>query len=226
MGRGRRSRWAAGAAWAAWAAWGAAALGGGGVGPAEGAKGGAVSCGSLVKLVAAGRGVRLHSHEVAYGGGSGQQSVTGFPTPGDAGSFWRVTGAAGEPCDQGTPVSSGKRVRLQHSTTGRWLHSHLIAAPLSGRFHQEVSAYGGADQSNADDVWVVEGKAGGDWITGPTAGVHLKHEATGRYLTATGKEFGSPIQGHTEIVASTKPDTKWYANEGIYFPVRGSDGLD
>lgn len=31
---------------------------------------------------------RLHSHEVPYGSGSGQQSVTGFPDVDDANSYW------------------------------------------------------------------------------------------------------------------------------------------
>lgn len=37
----------------------------------------------------------LHSHEVAYGygRGSGQQSVTGYPTTESAGSLWVVRGS-------------------------------------------------------------------------------------------------------------------------------------
>jgi dolichyl-phosphate-mannose--protein O-mannosyl transferase len=31
---------------------------------------------------------RLHSHDVPYGSGSGQQSVTGFPTVDDSNSYW------------------------------------------------------------------------------------------------------------------------------------------
>jgi hypothetical protein len=31
---------------------------------------------------------RLHSHDVPYGSGSGQQSVTGFPNVDDANSYW------------------------------------------------------------------------------------------------------------------------------------------
>ena len=31
---------------------------------------------------------RLHSHDVPYGSGSGQQSVTGFPSVDDANSYW------------------------------------------------------------------------------------------------------------------------------------------
>ena len=38
-----------------------------------------VTCTSAIKLQNVQRGVRLHSHEVKYGSGSGQQSVTGKP---------------------------------------------------------------------------------------------------------------------------------------------------
>lgn len=37
-----------------------------------------VTCTSVIKLQNVQRGVRLHSHEVKYGSGSGQQSVTGI----------------------------------------------------------------------------------------------------------------------------------------------------
>lgn len=32
--------------------------------------------------------LKLHSHEVTYGTGSGQQSVTGFIGDGDANDYW------------------------------------------------------------------------------------------------------------------------------------------
>jgi len=49
-----------------------------------------VTCGSVVKLQHLGTGADLHSHEVAYGSGSGQQSVTAMADPEDANSFWAV----------------------------------------------------------------------------------------------------------------------------------------
>ncbi len=39
-----------------------------------------VTCGSVVKLKHKATGARLHSHQVNYATGSGQQSVTGFPS--------------------------------------------------------------------------------------------------------------------------------------------------
>jgi hypothetical protein len=44
---------------------------------------------------------RLHSHEVKYGSGSGQQSVTGFKGTEDINSFWVVRGPNGAHCRQG-----------------------------------------------------------------------------------------------------------------------------
>lgn len=49
-----------------------------------------LTCGSLLKLVNTDYGVRLHSHNVGYGSGSGQQSVTGLTDTTDAGSYWQV----------------------------------------------------------------------------------------------------------------------------------------
>lgn len=51
-----------------------------------------VSCGSVIKLQHANTGVNLHSHEISYGSGSGQQSVTGFTGGDDANDYWSVRG--------------------------------------------------------------------------------------------------------------------------------------
>ncbi len=49
-----------------------------------------VTCGTVLKLKHASNAAQLHSHEIAYGSGSGQQSVTGNPSLDDAGSYWVV----------------------------------------------------------------------------------------------------------------------------------------
>ena len=69
----------------------------------------------------------------SYGTGSGQQSVTGYPDGDDSNSLWVVRPALGEAHPQGTRVSKGMRIRLQHLETRRWLHSHSHLSPLSGR---------------------------------------------------------------------------------------------
>lgn len=47
------------------------------------AKASFVTCGSVVKLLNVDYRSRLHSHDVKYGTGSGQQSVTGVETSDD-----------------------------------------------------------------------------------------------------------------------------------------------
>ena len=51
-----------------------------------------VTCSSVVKLESISEHVRLHSHDVKYGSGSGQQSVTGMPTTDDVNSHWQILG--------------------------------------------------------------------------------------------------------------------------------------
>ena len=51
-----------------------------------------VTCGSLIKLAHESTKANLHSHDIAYGTGSGQQSVTGNADLGDANSMWVVRG--------------------------------------------------------------------------------------------------------------------------------------
>nr|XP_011460865.1 PREDICTED: stromal cell-derived factor 2-like protein isoform X2 [Fragaria vesca subsp. vesca] len=43
---------------------------------------------SVLKLMHERTKFRLHSHDMSYGSGSGQQSVTAFPNVDDANSYW------------------------------------------------------------------------------------------------------------------------------------------
>nr|CAB3482662.1 unnamed protein product [Digitaria exilis] len=47
-----------------------------------------ITYGSVIKLMHERTKFRLHSHDVPYGSGSGQQSVTSFPNVDDANSYW------------------------------------------------------------------------------------------------------------------------------------------
>ena len=110
-----------------------------------------VTFGSWVKLAHKATGYRLHSHDITYGTGSRQQSVTGFPHGDDSNSLFRVTCQIGQVCRSGTSVQCGDVIRLQHQNTKKYLHSHSnIASPLSN--NQEVSAH---DRSDTNDYWKV-----------------------------------------------------------------------
>jgi len=183
-----------------------------------------VTCGSSIKLLHASTKYRLHSHEVAYGSGSGQQSVTCFEGGDDANSYWTVQagmGAKAEACPQGTVLKHGSIIRFQHASTKKWLHSHLHQSPLSG--NQEVSCYGGQDQSDTGDNWRVELEKGSTWVK--DGKVRLVHVDTEKSLGSHDKKFGRPIAGQQEVCAFQPKNANglWMATEGVYMPMAGSE---
>ncbi|XP_062520551.1 stromal cell-derived factor 2-like [Corticium candelabrum] len=178
-----------------------------------------VTCGSVIKLAHIQSNVRLHSHEVRYGSGSGQQSVTGVTDTGDANSYWVVKGTQDKPCKRGVPIKCGTVIRLNHLQTRLNLHSHFFQSPLSN--NQEVSAFGENGEGDSGDYWTVQ--CDDDFWRRDDI-IHLKHKDTGRYLHASHNQFGRPISGQREICAipSQGQDTLWQAMEGIY--LKPSDG--
>lgn len=177
-----------------------------------------VTCGSVVKLQHANTGVNLHSHEISYGSGSGQQSVTGYTGGDDANDYWAVRGSEVDSCPQGTPLSSGSKIKLYHSSTQKWLHSHLFPSPLTN--NQEVSAFGSSDSSDTGDIWILEwDKSVPTWQQDQP--VKLKHADTSTYLSSHSKKFNRPITGQQEICTKAKSkDANWLATEGVYFPAQ------
>eukprot|EP01031_Cornospumella_fuschlensis_P034455 gene34455-41708_t len=108
---------------------------------------GPVTCGSVIKLVHKESGNNLHSHNIAWGSGSGQQSVTTNKARNEKSSLWQVKeGHHLASCEIGAPIKCGDVIRLEHVDTGKNLHSHLFKAPISGQ--QEVSGFG--DRGNGD----------------------------------------------------------------------------
>ncbi|KAL6993106.1 hypothetical protein U1Q18_011225 [Sarracenia purpurea var. burkii] len=95
-----------------------------------------ITYGSVIKLMHERTKFRLHSHDVPYGSGSGQQSVTGFPNVDDSNSYWIVRPVPDSYAKQGDTIKMGTIVRLQHMRTRKWLHSHLHASPISGNLEQ------------------------------------------------------------------------------------------
>ncbi|XP_044181397.1 stromal cell-derived factor 2-like [Acropora millepora] len=172
-----------------------------------------VTCGSVLKLLNPKHNVRLHSHEVKYGSGSGQQSVTGVENADDGNSYWAIRGKTDAPCKRGNPIKCGSTLRLQHLATKRNLHSHYFQSPIS--HNQEVSAFGENGQGDEGDHWSVVCKSK-FWERQEK--VRFKHSATKVYLHITGEQFGRPIQGQREVSGYSYPETgnEWKAMEGIY----------
>ncbi|KAL7419119.1 Dolichyl-phosphate-mannose--protein mannosyltransferase 1 [Cryptotrichosporon argae] len=125
-----------------------------------------VSLGSIVSIRHVHtQGGYLHSHASAYPGGSKQQQITLYPHV-DENNLWRIVnesapdGPASYPWNE-LPIEhvlNGARIRLEHVTTEKRLHSHDVRPPVSEvDFQNEVSGYGfpgfGGD---ANDDFIVE----------------------------------------------------------------------
>ncbi|CAI2174535.1 830_t:CDS:10 [Funneliformis geosporum] len=155
---------------------------------------------------------------LAIRSGSGQQSVTGLPNADDPDSLWIIKGAHGESCLRGEAIKCGSIIRLQHSSSGKLLHSHYHHSPISKQ--QEVSAFDGFDTG---DNWKLTclNKSSIYWLREQK--VQFMHLETSSYLSAN-KDYiyNNPIHGQIEVSASKKfgQDTEWIAQEGIYFADR------
>lgn len=150
--------------------------------------------------------------------------MTGFPQANDANSYWMVKPAAGGKCGQGEALANGAQFRLQHLQTRKWLHSHNHQSPISQ--NQEVSAFGGEEESNEGDNWKIELSAGDtEWRRDKK--VRLVHTVTKVMLHSHQHKFGRPIAGQFEVCGSKSRDQNnfWLAAEGIYLPAVGSDEL-
>ncbi|KAI8881956.1 hypothetical protein K501DRAFT_252238 [Backusella circina FSU 941] len=174
-----------------------------------------VTCASTVKLTNKANGHKLHSHGVSYGSGSGQQSVTGFAAADDGNSFWMIEASSGKYCSRGEPVACGSTIRLRHTNTKSYLHSHNHKSPLSNQ--QEVSCYDGQDQG---DNWKVECLEKGDkyWIREKP--IQLVHQESNTYLSSFQQhQFGQPIPGQLEVACAkgASKNSVWMAQEGVYF---------
>ncbi|XP_077149540.1 stromal cell-derived factor 2-like protein 1 [Ranitomeya variabilis] len=172
-----------------------------------------VTCGSVVKLLNTRHNVRLHSHDVKYGSGSGQQSVTGVETSDDANSYWRIRGKKDGDCTRGEPIKCGETIRLTHVNTGKNLHSHHFSSPLSN--NQEVSAFGDNGEGDDLDTWTVQ-CSDSLWEREDT--VRFKHVGTSVYLTVTGEQYSHPIRGQREVhgITSANANNYWKTMEGVF----------
>ncbi|CUM65149.1 uncharacterized protein PRCAT00002776001 [Priceomyces carsonii] len=127
-----------------------------GVGPRE------VTIGhSIVTLKNQGlTGGLLHSHVQTFPEGSKQQQVTTYSHK-DANNHWIFQRPRWEPyydTDNSEDIEyviDGMSVRIMHPMTGRNLHTHDIAAPLS-KSEYEVACYGNLTIGDQKDNWVVE----------------------------------------------------------------------
>ncbi|KAJ4763329.1 Stromal cell-derived factor 2-like protein [Rhynchospora pubera] len=185
------------------------------------AEGVEVTYGSVIKLMHERTKFRLHSHDVPYGSGSGQQSVTGFQGVDDSNSYWVVKPVPDTSAKQGDAITHGTVLRLQHMRSRKWLHSHLHASPISGNL--EVSCFGSDQDSDTGDHWRLEIEGSGKtWKQDQK--VRFKHVDTQGYLHSHDKKYTRIAGGQQEVcgVREKRADNVWLAGEGVYLPVNSS----
>lgn len=100
----------------------------------------------------------LHSHVQTYPEGSGQQQITCYHHK-DANNDWFLwpnrTQLILDPEAPLSYIRDKQVIRLIHAQTGRNLHSHSVAAPVT-KADYEVSCYGNTTVGDEKDHWQVE----------------------------------------------------------------------
>ena len=158
----------------------------------------------------------LHSHIQTFPTGSMQQQVTCYHYK-DDNNHWLITPKWGDaPVDNDQPIKflqNGDVIRLVHSATGRNLHSHPIAAPVT-KEAWEVAAYGNWTIGDENDHWEVvivddthrsRKDAEDGRIHSLTTRMRFKHATLGCYLRAANAVL--PQWGFKQVeVTCTKED--------------------
>lgn len=155
----------------------------------------------------------LHSHVQTYPDGSGQQQVTCYHHK-DSNNEWVFHPLREEKeweAEEEIRFLSDKSVvRLIHSQTGRNLHSHSVAAPITKK-HNEVSCYGNSTIGDEKDNWIIE--VVNDAISRDysklrtlTTAFRLRNQVLGCYLRAGNVNL--PQWGFKQIEVTCTKDNK------------------
>ncbi|BFZ53342.1 Dolichyl-phosphate-mannose--protein mannosyltransferase 2 [Savitreella phatthalungensis] len=179
----------------------------------------AIGSRATIKNMGYGGGL-LHSHVQTFPEGSQQQQVTCYHHK-DANNDWFFYPSRDQPeydqADAEAPIrflADGDVVRLIHAQTGRNLHSHNIAAPVT-KADYEVSCYGNLTIGDEKDHWQVEvvkdlRNRDKSRVRSLTSVLRFRHTAEGCYLRAANVNL--PQWGFKQIEVtcdkkSTKDDT-------------------
>jgi len=133
----------------------------------------------------------LHSHVQTYPEGSTQQQITCYHHKDANNEWWFYPNRAEPEYNPEGPikfVGDGDVLRLIHSQTGRNLHSHEVAAPIT-KADREVSCYGNTTVGDEKDHWtmeIVKDVSSNDRtrVRTLTTAFRLKHTVLGCYLRA------------------------------------------
>lgn len=162
----------------------------------------------------------LHSHVQTYPEGSKQQQVTCYHHK-DDNNHWTIRpprnydqGLYEQPDDEDFIrfVKDGDIVRLQHTSTGRSLHSHPVAAPVTTS-QWEVSCYGNETIGDIQDNWIVEivddfVYQDKERVRSLTTRFRLRHQKQGCLLTADNSVLPQWGFKQTEVYCDKNNDTE------------------
>lgn len=186
-------------------------------------------------------GALLHSHVQTYPEGSEQQQVTTYSFS-DANNDWifqrpRSEDPWTEEKDNNSAIEyvlGDHPIRLVHKLTGKNLHTHPVAAPVS-KNEYEVAGYGSNDVGDPFDNWIVEivdqrGSEDKTQLHPLTTSFRLRSEQMGCYLAQTGNVLPEWGFRQSEVACVKNPfrrdkRTWWnietHTNEGL--PLPGDD---
>ncbi|KAI9257774.1 Dolichyl-phosphate-mannose-protein mannosyltransferase-domain-containing protein [Helicostylum pulchrum] len=162
----------------------------------------------------------LHSHVQTYPEGSKQQQVTCYHHK-DDNNHWTIRPPRSydasyyeNPEDESFIrfVKDGDLVRLQHTSTGRNLHSHPVNAPVTSA-QWEVSCYGNETVGDIQDNWKVEivddfVYQDKERVRSLTTRFRLRHEKMGCLLTADNGVLPQWGFKQTEVYCDKRNDTE------------------
>ncbi|KAF7331041.1 Glycosyltransferase family 39 protein [Mycena venus] len=176
------------------------------------------------------QGGYLHSHAHNYPSGTKQQQITLYPHR-DQNNDWRIYNATWEePEPNGALkfITDKMRVKLQHISTEKRLHSHDFRPPVSDvDFQNEVSAYGMAGfEGDANDDWWVEivhgdkrDRESGKRLRTLRTKFRLRHALTGCYLFSHKvklPEWGFEQQEVTCNKNAVMANSLWYVETSMH----------
>lgn len=139
-------------------------------------------------------GALLHSHVQTYPEGSNQQQVTTYSYA-DSNNDWSFQRARELTSWNSNEteveyVTADNAYRLIHQMTGKNLHTHPVAAPVS-KNEYEVAGYGSVDFGDPYDNWIIEvvdqkGDEDKTQLHPLTSSFRIKSQHLGCYLAQTG----------------------------------------
>ncbi|KAI8377651.1 MIR motif-containing protein [Radiomyces spectabilis] len=153
----------------------------------------------------------LSSNDEAYEGGSGQQMVFASDDGDENVSVWKILTPSGSEERPGYEVGYDDILRLKHLGTGRHLHSHEIESPITGQ--QEVSGFGNDDESDDNDLWVLErlGEGDEDSLWHVDTPVILRHAQTRNTLHSHNEAYDDEKNEVTAYGAESDENDAWVA---------------